>query len=847
MTARAAAWGRLPGEMKALPQWVVAGASKAPLSVDANGKMFNTSVTRPSEWLSFEQAAQLAWANKDLVTTHVDKKGRTITQTGLDIGFMLNESDPFTCIDLDVKDYENAPDDPASHTTPEQWDRYQSIIRTFNSYTERSRSGKGFHIWIVAQLGRGFRRDGIEVYSQERFIICTGDTIVGGGIQPRHDLLMNMVSQMRPAPKEFHLEELPAESDDWYVLQTAFSASNADKFIALWRGRWQDLGFPSQSEADLALMSMLTFYSPSNDQCRRMFRSCALGQREKAQKDNRYLNATLTTIRQREERERSADLSAFAQSFQLKHKLQQQARSAEAVVAAQVRQLQNGVPAQPTASPADFGTMPPRTEPPLHMTGKGDPVTAPAPAEVTVASVAPISQRIQEAGATGLPWPPGFAGYIAQYIYQAAPRPVKEVAIVAALGLLAGICGKAWHIPKSGLNLYVILIARSAVGKEAMHQGISEIIAACSKENPLFHKFIDFTEYASGPALTKACVGNPCFVNVSGEWGRKLKRLAQEDGRDGALQTLRTQMTNLYQKSGPQAIVGGIGYSTTDNNVASVAGVSYSMIGETTPGTFYEALTDSMMEDGFLSRFLVVEYTGLRPEPNQNAVTAPDDALRRALNAMATQADLMIAKNYSMLIDRNEAAAHMMADFERECDQRINGTDDESRRQMWNRASLKSLRIAGLLAVADNWMTPCITEQHVAWAQDVVKRDIAIMGKRLDSGDVGSGDNARERKLTTLMKEFLAAPVPASYKVPDAMRENMIVPRSYLQVRCSRLAQFTNHKQGANRALEEAIGAMVSAGYLMEVQRDKVVEAYSYHGRAYRVLNLPDYEAQAKR
>lgn len=845
MTVKASAWARLPAELKALPQWTVAGASKAPLSVDANGRMFNTSVTRPSEWLTFEQAAQLAWANKDLVTTHVDKKGRTIVQTGLDIGFMLNEGDPFACIDLDVKDHENAPDDPASHTTPEQWDRYQSIIRTFNSYTERSRSGKGFHIWIVAELGRGFRRDGIEVYSQERFIICTGDAVISGAVQQRHDMLMNMVSQMRPAPKEFQLEELPAESDDWYVLQTAFNAGNSDKFIALWRGQWQDLGFPSQSEADLALMSMLTFYSPSNEQCRRMFRSCALGKREKAQKDNRYLNATLTTIRQREDRERSANLSAFAQAFELKHQLAQEQRSLAAVVSDQVQLLQNGVPSQ-AHQRTDFGDMPPRTEAPLHMEGKGDPVTAPAPAEVTMASVAPISQRIQEAGSTGLPWPPGFAGYIAQYIYQAAPRPVKEVAIVAALGLLAGICGKAWHIPKSGLNLYVILIARSAVGKEAMHQGISEIIAACTKENPMFHKFIDFTEYASGPALTKACVGNPCFVNVSGEWGRKLKRLAQEDGRDGALQTLRTQMTNLYQKSGPQAIVGGIGYSSTDNNVASVAGVSYSMIGETTPGTFYEALTESMMEDGFLSRFLVVEYEGLRPEPNQNAVTAPDDALRRALNAMATQADMMIAKNYSMLIGRNEAASKLMAKFELLCDQRINGTDDESRRQMWNRASLKSLRIAGLLAVADNWMTPCITEQHVIWAQDVVMRDIAIMGKRLDSGDVGSGDNARERKLAMVVRDYLKTPVPASYKVPDTMRENMIVPRSYLQVRVSRAAAFYNHKLGANKALDDAIHSMVAAGYLMEVQKDKVIEAYNYHGKAYRVLRLPDYEAQSQ-
>jgi hypothetical protein len=32
----------------------------------------------------------------------------------------------------------------------------------------------------------------------------------------------------------------------------------------------------------------------------------------------------------------------------------------------------------------------------------------------------------------------------------------------------------------------------------------------------------------------------------------------------------------------------------------------------------------------------------------------------------------------------------------------------------------------------------------------------------------------------------------------------------------------------------------------MEVDKLKVAEAYNYHGRAYRILRLPDYAALAK-
>lgn len=815
MTTRAHAWARLPAELKYLRQWCVAGANKAPLSVGPDGKLFNASVTQPSQWMDFDTAAQVAFAN------------------GYDIGFVLHESDPYSCIDLDVKDAQNCPDKPELWTTPEQYELFYRIMQGFDSYAEASRSGKGLHIWVRGNIGKGVRRDGVEIYSQERFIICTGNIVQDKPVRDCQPMLLNMASQMRPKeqPADFALEEVEQDEDDWSILVRAVSAGNSEKFCGLWRGQWEAMGFPSQSEADLALMSMFTFYSASNAQCRRLFRESALGKREKAMKDDRYINRTLSIIRSRMAREASVDASALVAAADTM-------LEAKRLAMQEVQRLQGGVPA--------IGAAQPRTATPLHIQGQGDPQQLPSPTSVAATLAGPVSAGVVQAGAKGLPWPPGFAGRIAQFIYQSAPRPVKEVAIVASLGLLAGICGKAWHVPQSGLNMYIILVARSAVGKEAMHSGISSLIRACTLKMPTFHNFIDFTDFASGPALIKACANNPSFVNVSGEWGRKLKRLANDD-RDGPLSTLRTQMTNLYQKSGPQSIVGGIGYSNKDNNIASISGVAYSMIGETTPSTFYEALTESMMEDGFLSRFLIVEYDGERPPMNTCQTMLPDAALQDALVALAFQAQNLIGGQTSQPLGRTEEAAHVMWEFEQECDREINNTDDESRRQMWNRAALKVLRLSGLLAVADNWVNPCITREHLEWALDVVRRDIKIMGKRLDTGDVGTGDSARERKLVSVLRDYLASPLAASYKVPEEMRQNSIIPRSYLQIRTSRVASFYNHRAGQNAALDLAVQSAVNNGYLMEVDKAKVAEAYNYHGKAYRIIKLPDYAAQAKK
>lgn len=434
--------------------------------------------------------------------------------------------------------------------------------------------------------------------------------------------------------------------------------------------------------------------------------------------------------------------------------------------------------------------------------------------------------------------PPGFAGEIAQYIFDTAMRPVGEVAIVATLGLLAGICGRQWQIPQSGLNIYVVLVARSAIGKEAMHSGISSIIKGCSKIDPAFGNFIDFNEYASGPALTKGCVAQSCFVNVSGELGRKIKRMA--DNKDPSLQTLRTQMTNLYTKSGQTSISGGISYSATDNNVASLNCVAYSVIGETTPGTFLESLTSEMMEDGFMSRLTVIEYEGERPEKNRPKFTEPPAQLAERIAGLATYANLLNSKEGFLLVQRSPAAAAFLDLFNLDCDVQLDGLHDESKRQMWNRAHLKALRIAALLAVADNHIVPIISYEHALWAINLVLSDIACFTKRLDKGDVGAGGNAQELKLITILKEYLGLPVPDSYKVKDEMRQNTLVPRSYLHTRVGHLPAFNPPNTKSGRILDDTIASMIANGYLMEADKDKVAIEYSYFGKSYRVIRLPD-------
>lgn len=466
--------------------------------------------------------------------------------------------------------------------------------------------------------------------------------------------------------------------------------------------------------------------------------------------------------------------------------------------------------------------------------------TAPSPAQ-RPSSTATLSP--------GLTWPPGFAGQVAYYIFDSAPRPVPEVAIVAALGLLSGICGKVWVTPtKTGLNQYLILVARSAIGKDAMHTGIAMLMKETTKDGGLHfgNDFVDFSDFASGQALQKACAANRSFVNVTGEFGHRLRQIATSTNKpDSPMQNLRRVMTNLYSKSGPQAVAGGITYSDKDKNISSIEGVAYSLIGETTPGTFYELLTPDMMADGFMSRFTVVEYEGERPPENEWAdyFSTPWRELLDRFKPLLAQSLSLLNNGQTETVQYMQESHAMLKAFNLECDARIREAGgDESLRQMWNRAHMKALKIACLLAVADNFVYPVITTHHAEWAICFIKRDISVFTRRIQSGDIGMGDDSREAKLISLAGEYLQTKeLPAFAKNFEALHRGGVIPRKYLQIRTQKLAAFSNHRSGATKALDETIRSLVDSGHFMELPKAKSVEDYGFHGKAYRVLALEEF------
>lgn len=793
-------WHTLPQAMRDRPQWLLAapdakGALKLPTTIDDYGDLQPGSSTDPSTWLDFALASAAAQAR------------------GLGLGYVLSDGDPFTCIDFDVKNASNELD-PAKHTSPAHVATMQGMVEDLASYTELSQSGQGVHVWVEAKFaGEGAKHKGVEVYCRDRFMACTGRSIHGPAlpIVQQQEEVEQLIANIREAQaatstRASGLADGESDLDDAELMARAWDADNCDKFRALWAGQWQELGYISQSEGDLALIAMLCFYSRDNEQVKSLFRRSGLGMREKAVKDDRYLNYTLRLVRGRQAKEDA---------------WQQQVTQQAAAVLAQVQQ-QPQQPAQ--AAP-----------------GAPQPAGQPLPQPHGPGAALPAAFALPP-GVDAL-HPPGMLGRMAEELAKRQSLPIQETAVMAVTSWLAGVCGLAYvtqEMPGStptGLNAYEVLAARTGVGKEQLVVNLGLLQRAAREGLPMADAMVDQINYSSAPGLLKALVKQHSLLNMKDEWGDMLVRMTNP--KDAVAHQLKSLLNSLYMKSSPSALALGTVQSEQSHTVSG--SVAFSLCGTTTPDGLLATLTPEMMSGGFLSRFSIRlhnETKGARKKNRNSASHGPlPEGMCALLRDIALTAVTALANKRRVTVRVSEEAERLLVAFDDYCGARIVG-DDEAVRQIWNRAHLKVIRLACRAAILDNHTAPTVQPVHVQWAVAFVMEEVAMFLHHYAAGDVGNGDEARAEKVLGFMRDWLKGDVTGTYDgIPPSMRGTNCVPRAFLQYRVNKLAAFKDdgYKKTKDH-LNETLRLLQDDGKVAEVPKQALAKEHEYGGKAYRLM-----------
>lgn len=754
-----------PDELKEIPQWVVSDASKIPMwQPGFQRPLEKASVSNPETWMSFEMALMLCE-----------------TTPGLLPGFVLTANDPYTVIDIDVKE-----DTPQDHI---EW--FAQLVNGAASYTELSASGKGVHIWVRANEGEGRRSShlSLERYSQERFILCTGRVHLaapigtGNGIlaylQPFLDAKARIVTTVADQAQVKSDHEVLEDISEW---------DNNELFTGLMVLPLADLsahyGYPSGSEADGALVNFLCKASPNNAQVMRIFRTSALanrgpkpGQKDKIMADDKYLLRTINNMRaymQVEEESRKAEMDAMVEQMKRNVAAMNEGLEKEAAVQAQ----------QQIA----------------------------------------LDQKQYDVDAKGYDFPHGVIGDIARWVYMTSIYPLKSSAILTALAFSTAMTAKRYSVDGNHLNAYYVFAGKSGIGKDTIKRSLRTLRDLLAEEQKMPREFITAAKIRSGAALMKhARETGRCLYYLS-ECGSMLNSLKNKTDKNNT--DISDFWLTAYSDATVNAVPEDLLYSNkeaseTQEGLRYIGAMTPSFAGETTPDQLLEAMSDTQASSGFMSRLNIEICDDYRGERNRGDrdLALPPPLFQKLLEIARECADLNLPTIAIPFTSDARQAFDRICDF---VDDKLGvqgKIDDDTIRALYNRIAEKTLRMTGTLAAMNNPANPVITLDDLLWCESYVMTQTKALLSRHESGQIGevSADKTRKAIVKAIV---LYLNTDLSNKTQehmwDASRKVHIINLGAISRRCTpqlqRLEKATKEKP--SQALERTFNEMVKEGLL---------------------------------
>lgn len=781
-------WLNIPAEMRALAQWVGFDVQWD----EDKGK--HTKMPRDVKTGGKASVSNPAtWATFEQAVSSGYKH----------IGFAFTDADPYVVIDLDHKEGADAAKVTAFHAEIVKQAAPEGEGLFGGSYTETSLSGRGVHVIVKGKLASGRRQDevGLEMYPNGRFVIITGDVWPNRTtIEPCQPLIDYLVMNMPEPAKAADLTSTESEVGDAEIWQRIVDSENGEKFLILWNNdNWEERLpelYSDHSRADMSLLTFLDFHTKDVEQVKRLFKMSKLYRPEKEvgrRRPDEYLMGTLARAR-----------------------------------------AKNDVDNPPMSDP--------------------DAVRAVANNIITKAAEAKKAAeetKITDTVEDDLPLPPGFMGALAVELKESVYRPVTEFSIIAALGFMAGVCGRQYNFSNTGLNLYLILVAKSGTGKEGIATSLGQLRAQLRPRIPVIDRFAGPARFPSASGLMRSFDTSRSFLTIMGEFGKMLAFML--DPNNQHQNSVEASILDLYGKSGRWDQYAGVNFAQKENKIEAVQSPAMSVVGETTPSTLYSNLSATNVESGFLPRFCLIEYTGERVPGQKKRRTAYS---RQLLDHLENVVNTVLGHELNDVVvdvQAQDDAQALLDDFEVECDDHINRTAVEHLRQLWNRSHLNALRIAALLAVADNPVNPCITLEQAKWGIMVARRTANTLESKFQSGEIGNNFDKREALIVDLVREALTQErtpevihkYRKSYLMPQALCENPIgVNMSYLNKRCrSHPALFVSDKMRLQDVVAETVAGLVKDGVLEKATKEDAERlGIKITGRAVFYVPGPNFE-----
>ena len=330
--------------------------------------------------------------------------------------------------------------------------------------------------------------------------------------------------------------------------------------------------------------------------------------------------------------------------------------------------------------------------------------------------------------------PPGILREIADWITATAPKQQAELSLAAAIALVSVVMARCYRTQFGNFSsLYFIMVAKSTEGKEHPQQCVDKVLAAAGLEN-----LMGGSGYTSTGGVYTALLKAPAHIVMIDEIGKLLKasrakgnnhgeaaidKMVEAFGRQGGVMRMPTYSTVTLKP----------GQAPPDRVIHNPA---ITLLGATTPGTFYSNLTPDLIQDGFLGRCIVVDSTQPRQLMTWAPVAEPTQQIIdwcKAVHASGQQGDLAGAGVPDMPptfieLPISDSCRPLMTAFELELNTAKDAAESDALDVLLGRTLEKAMKLAMIACKAESPANKMVEPRHMEWAIAYARKyDMAVV------------------------------------------------------------------------------------------------------------------------
>lgn len=366
------------------------------------------------------------------------------------------------------------------------------------------------------------------------------------------------------------------------------------------------------------------------------------------------------------------------------------------------------------------------------------------------------------------PWAPnaveGVMRLYFDFVMSTARKPVPEFAMMAAATFMATLYGRSVLSPVGvALNIYTAILGTSAYGKDAPLASLSTVADATG-----LTRFVRSGDISSRAGIAKRLRKQAVFTYAIDELGELIQAI---NGKNAApwTRSIRKALLELHSKSRSR---------WNDNDVADdkVEDIPYikpclSLMGASTPTTFYDGLTAANLMDGFLGRLLVIQPS-TRPDSQDAPVAPVPPALVKAItdigNSFAARGNLYAVNRTNVAEPPSQFVVPYADDDARAAFAEVEtwkddmGSFDPSIDGLTGRAGENTIKLATFRALSRSGWDAAVTVDDIQWGWAITYQSIRTVLDGVETYMAGSADEALRKAIVRELKGAQGMRLPKS-------------------------------------------------------------------------------------